>query len=1114
MTLGNADFNKLFSRSKKEYLIKQEYINPVDTNNTLGIIANNIINNSTVLDVGCSYGYLGEWLIKNKNCTVYGIDFNSEAVESVKKQNLYKDVFLLDLDNIEKFQDEYKRFLQLNSIFDYIIWADVLEHLTNPSIPLIFISAKLKDKGVMLVSIPNIANVDIISNLFIDRFNYSEIGLLDNTHLRFFTRESFLQWIDSINKQGNIDYNFICNEIGTTTYISNFVNTLMEKCPLTYTLLFKNYPNLNILQYIFSISKVHNSAKTELSRYDTKKEGYFFAVEEQVFNDKKQIQELTNKTQQLITENESINMHLRQAITAKEDILNQLNQTRDTLNNQLTSVMLDNDSLQGELKLMQVSIDKIHSSDFWKMASLYYRLRDKSIVLRSIHAILKWLKRKLRILIQHFRVYFNNYGINGKPTTDSTQSVIQVLEKGNKLPETEVFAENFVPDIIFYANKLGANKYDVFFFPMIDFSFRYQRPQQLASYFAKNGHRVFYLNITQFLPLDAKEPVKIKEIKNNLFEVFLKCPIALDIYAGKLPPYILDIIYSSLNALRKQLGLITTVSLIHNPFWTPLAFKMKKEHNWIIIYDCMDEWNTFSGIGKNVLEQESQLVKMADVLTVTAALLYHKWESLKPSCTIVRNACDYGHFIKAASNHLLSKIKRPIIGFMGGIADWFDVKMIYYAATCKKEWSFVLLGGIFTNISSIENLPNIYIWGNKPYVDMPSYLFDFDVCLIPFKKNKITEAVDPVKLYEYFSLGKPVVARALSEIQQYKDYLYLYDNPEEFVNCIELALSENNPDLKEARKKIARTHTWGERVDRINDKLTKRYGKASIIIVTYNNIDYTKLCVDSILSKTDFPSYEIIIVDNNSNDDTRDYVKSLKEKYDLVKIILNEENKGFAKANNQGIQIAEGNYVIFLNNDTVVTHGWLTKMINYLDNNPDIGLIGPVTNFCGNEARIEPDYQNLIEMDPFATQRWRLYEGKSFDIKMLALFCAATRRDVLEKVGLLDEKFGIGMFEDDDFSHRMKINGYKVVCAEDIFIHHFGQVAFKNLINNGAYNKIFTENKEYFEKKWGIQWSPHTFKNGEKISEKTYSSMCEFSAKIFASIGYNKKQEKEFLITI
>lgn len=824
-------------------------------------------------------------------------------------------------------------------------------------------------------------------------------------------------------------------------------------------------------EYDEIVQSIISKKNDNLIRHDTKESTYFYKYINEIRNE---INSLTTQLGQLTAEIDNLNAQL-----------GQIKAERENLYSQLGKITAERDNLN-------TSLNMILNSDFWKVASFYYRIRDKIILLRAIHGTLKWMKEKIREsscleYLSKFRRYAKNYGIKRA----IKKSLIKITEKARApLLNINLFyalhkytkSKKLLSITEIPPGALEGNKYDIFFFPMIDFSFRYQRPQQLASYFAKEGHRVFYMNITQFLPDDSKEEFRIKEIKEHLYEVFLRNPNALDVYGGELNENVTDILYSSINALRKKWGLLTAVGVVHNPFWTPLVLKIKHEHNWKIIYDCLDEWDTFAHIGAYFLTQESELIKKADLVTVTADLLYKKWYEDNNSCTIVRNACDYEHFLKASPNNLLANIKHPIVGFFGGIADWVDIKMINYAAIQRKEWSFVLLGGIFTDVTSIEKLPNVYLPGNKPYELMPDYLYNFDVCIIPFKRNKITEAVDPVKLYEYFSLGKPVVSRDLHEIGKYRDYVYLFDTKEDFIKSVEKALDEKDIEIKEKRRKLASTNTWEERIKSIDSKIREKYGRVSIIIVTYNNLEYNRLCLENIISKTDYPNYEIIVVDNNSSDGTPDYLKNMEQRYSFIKIILNNENIGFAKANNQGIKNSTGDYIVFLNNDTVVTKGWLTKFVNYLDKYPEIGLIGPVTNSCGNEAQIDTDYNNLDNMNSFAYQYTIDHEGIFFDIRMLAFYCTAMRKEILDKVGLLDEEYGIGMFEDDDYSHRVKLQGYRIVCAEDIFIHHYGQGAFKKLIDTGKYYELFNRNRNLFEKKWGVKWVMHKHRSHCDIS--------------------------------
>ena len=154
-------------------------------------------------------------------------------------------------------------------------------------------------------------------------------------------------------------------------------------------------------------------------------------------------------------------------------------------------------------------------------------------------------------------------------------------------------------------------------------------------------------------------------------------------------------------------------------------------------------------------------------------------------------------------------------------------------------------------------------------------------------------------------------------------------------------------------------------------------GKACIIIVTYNNLDYTRLTLKSILEKTAYPDYEVIVVDNGSADDLKRFLLAASEEHPTIRVMFNGRNAGFSAANNIGIALAapESRYLVLLNNDTIVTPGWLATLVDHL-HDPRIGLVGPVTNFIGNEARIRVPYRGLDEIDAFALRYTRAHRGQ------------------------------------------------------------------------------------------------------------------------------------------
>jgi glycosyltransferase involved in cell wall biosynthesis len=201
-------------------------------------------------------------------------------------------------------------------------------------------------------------------------------------------------------------------------------------------------------------------------------------------------------------------------------------------------------------------------------------------------------------------------------------------------------------------------------------------------------------------------------------------------------------------------------------------------------------------------------------------------------------------------------------------------------------------------------------------------------------------------------------------------------------------------------------------------------------------------------------------------------------------VLYNAENQGFARANNQGIGMARGDYIVLLNNDTVVTRVWLSRLINHLRDR-QLGLVGPVTNGVSNEAHIEMTFTDIATLDEFATNLLNQGANLLTPIKVLAMYCVAGRRDIFQQIGPLDEQFGIGMFEDDDYSLRIRQAGYKIAVAEDIFVHHFGRSGFK-LLGDERYFSLFEENRSKFEAKWMIQWQSHV--SGTLIENRRFTA--------------------------
>lgn len=245
----------------------------------------------------------------------------------------------------------------------------------------------------------------------------------------------------------------------------------------------------------------------------------------------------------------------------------------------------------------------------------------------------------------------------------------------------------------------------------------------------------------------------------------------------------------------------------------------------------------------------------------------------------------------------------------------------------------------------------------------------------------------------------------------------------------------------------------------------------SVIVVTYDNLVLSRMAIESVLANSGDVPYELVVVDNASTDGTTEYLSVLAARNRHVRVLRNPENRGFAAANNQGIEAARGDHLVLLNNDTIVTPGWLDGLLHHLAD-AAVGLVGPVTNRCGNEAEVPVDHVVYGDLLEEAGAR-RRQPPTLRDVPVAVMFCVALRREVARAVGPLDERFEVGMFEDDDYSRRVRLAGYRVVCAEDVFVHHFGEGSLGALVPTGRHAEIFHLNRGRFEAKWETVWAPH-----------------------------------------
>lgn len=245
---------------------------------------------------------------------------------------------------------------------------------------------------------------------------------------------------------------------------------------------------------------------------------------------------------------------------------------------------------------------------------------------------------------------------------------------------------------------------------------------------------------------------------------------------------------------------------------------------------------------------------------------------------------------------------------------------------------------------------------------------------------------------------------------------------------------------------------------------------ASVVVPVHDNLPFTRMCLESVLLADGDTALEVIVVDNASRDGTAAYLEDLAATDPRVRVIGNAGNTGFAPAVNLGLEAARGDVLVLLNNDVIVTPGWLEGLRRHLEN-PEVGIVGPITNQAPDQSRVPTSYQTYGEMLELAASC--AAGGGAEDVEALTMFCVAMRREVWRRLGPLDEQFQVGMFEDDDYCARARAAGLRLRLARDVFVHHFGGASFGDLVPDGRFAEIFDANRGRFEAKWGRQWAGH-----------------------------------------
>lgn len=238
-------------------------------------------------------------------------------------------------------------------------------------------------------------------------------------------------------------------------------------------------------------------------------------------------------------------------------------------------------------------------------------------------------------------------------------------------------------------------------------------------------------------------------------------------------------------------------------------------------YLCLDDYSEFDGAFDALLVEEQILLQHVNVSFSISDILVNTRVPKNGFSHFITQGVDTSHFDRSRTviPASLAGIKKPVIGFFGLISEWADLDLIRYSAQQLPEYSFVMVGKVTVDVSEFSTLDNVHFTGQVPYSELPSVASVFDVGSIPFKVNELTLACNPLKMFEYFSMGLPVVSTALPEVVKFSSHVYIANTREEYVSLLREAV-ESVDELNQVEKRaLANRYSWHAVTEIISDRI-------------------------------------------------------------------------------------------------------------------------------------------------------------------------------------------------------------------------------------------------------------------------------------------------------
>lgn len=384
--------------------------------------------------------------------------------------------------------------------------------------------------------------------------------------------------------------------------------------------------------------------------------------------------------------------------------------------------------------------------------------------------------------------------------------------------------------------------HDIICFSSIDWQFIWQGHQEIMSTLAANGNRVLFVENTGVRAPSVRDLPRVRQRLKNWWrgtKGFRQERENLFIYSPVLLPFPYSAVVRRINRtlLVRALRRWMTAAGFGRPIvWTFLPTPLIREaiaelEPLVSVYYCIDNFASSSKAASRITDSEQLLFRDVDLVFVTSEKLRQRAMQFSRRVHLFPFGVSFEKFaeVRTAANDIprdLASLKRPVVGYVGGIHRWMDLPLLAGVARRMPETSFVLVGPPQTDVSATDAIPNLHLLGKRAHDELPRYIKGFDVGIVPYLLSEYTANVYPTKLNEYLAMGIPVVATDLPEIQRFnKEHgptVVVASDADQFVTALEAALQPSADSDRARRIEVAKANSWAARIAEMSSLVSER----------------------------------------------------------------------------------------------------------------------------------------------------------------------------------------------------------------------------------------------------------------------------------------------------